>query len=367
MQTKLFKFPSIGDQIHATMVDWSIKENERLGEDSVEYIKSPINYTGNKFRILNQIDKYFPRDVDVFVDLFCGGATVGFNVNAKKIILVDNNIFVIALLKHLASSDYLTLKRRLELLIAEYNLSYSAKHGYGYYREQGYVSGNNGLKEFNHDGFYNLRATFNRQKDKLTGHSLDMLYMLMVYGFNNDIRFNRNDEFNLPVGKTDLNKNNLQKLEQYIVRAKKIDYEFVCGDFRDKKIKKVLLKADFVYADPPYMITNAVYNESNKWGNQTERELLSLLQELDNHKVRFALSNVISKEGIINEPLEAWVKLGNIKCESINYHYRSSSYNKKNRWANEKEVLITNGHKRTFENPEQAIYWKQKEGFAPSI
>ena len=39
-----------------------------------------------------------------------------------------------------------------------------------------------------------------------------MLYVLVLYGFNNDMRFNSNNEFNLPVGKTDLNKSNLRKI-----------------------------------------------------------------------------------------------------------------------------------------------------------
>ena len=53
------------------------------------FIKSPLNYTGNKYRILPQLEKYFPKNTEVFVDLFCGGATVGFNVKADKIIMID--------------------------------------------------------------------------------------------------------------------------------------------------------------------------------------------------------------------------------------------------------------------------------------
>ena len=56
-----------------------------------KFIKSPLNYTGNKFRILSQIIEYFPKKIGTFVDLFCGGATVGFNIDAEKIILIDSN------------------------------------------------------------------------------------------------------------------------------------------------------------------------------------------------------------------------------------------------------------------------------------
>ena len=57
----------------------------------MENIKSPLNYTGNKFRILEQIKKHFPKKANCMIDLFCGGATVGINVECDKVIFVDNN------------------------------------------------------------------------------------------------------------------------------------------------------------------------------------------------------------------------------------------------------------------------------------
>ena len=52
-------------------------------KNNVNFIKSPLNYTGNKYRILNQIIKYFPKNQYSLLDLFCGGATVGINANAN--------------------------------------------------------------------------------------------------------------------------------------------------------------------------------------------------------------------------------------------------------------------------------------------
>ncbi|MDK7859437.1 DNA adenine methylase, partial [Klebsiella pneumoniae] len=49
-----------------------------------EYIKSPLNYIGGKYRILNQIMPLFPKDIKTFVDLFSGGGNVGINVKAEK-------------------------------------------------------------------------------------------------------------------------------------------------------------------------------------------------------------------------------------------------------------------------------------------
>ncbi len=39
----------------------------------MEYIKAPMNYIGNKYRIMGQIQRWFPKKVDLMVDIFCGG------------------------------------------------------------------------------------------------------------------------------------------------------------------------------------------------------------------------------------------------------------------------------------------------------
>ena len=53
------------------------------------YLRSPLNYIGGKYKILNQILPRFPNDIDTFVDLFCGGLNVSINVNAPHILAND--------------------------------------------------------------------------------------------------------------------------------------------------------------------------------------------------------------------------------------------------------------------------------------
>lgn len=306
-------------------------------------MKTPLNYTGNKSRLMNQFINHFPDDVEVFVDLFCGGGTVGLSAKAKKVIFIDNNRNVINLLKHLSKYRFETILNRLEVLLVKYQLSYSAKYGYKKDYKNSDVKDNNGFKSYNSIGYYKLRADYNSQKNKFSKKSLDMLYLLVVYSFNNDMRFNKKGEFNLPVGKTDFNKNNIEKLKQYIDRTSKIDCEFVIGDFRDVKVKDILLKADFIYADPPYLLGNAVYNETSNWNENTEQELIDVLEVLNKNNKRFAISNVLAKVGSTNKPLSDWLfNRTDLHILDIDYHYRGASYNKINRDAQEREVLITN-------------------------
>ena len=304
-------------------------------------MNTPLNYTGNKSRLVNQFMTYFPNDVGVFVDLFCGGATVGLNVNAKKVIFIDNNINVINLLKHLSKYDLEIILFRLEILIAEYKLSYSAKFGYKKYRAGIEKGDNNGLKEYNKLAYQKLRSDYNAIENKSSEKALDMLYLLVMYTFNNDMRFNRSGEFNLPIGKTDLNKININKIKTYIDRVRKIDCDFICGDFRENKIKDILMKADFIYADPPYLIGDAVYNETSNWTEKTEQELIDLLDVLGQSNKKFALSNILNKVGRSNKPLSDWIfKRTDLQIIDIDYHYRSASYNKINRDA--KNILVNN-------------------------
>ena len=55
-----------------------------------KYIKSPLNYIGGKYKLLPQLMKYFPTDINTFVDLFSGGFNVGINVKSNKNICNDS-------------------------------------------------------------------------------------------------------------------------------------------------------------------------------------------------------------------------------------------------------------------------------------
>lgn len=306
-------------------------------------IKSPLNYTGNKYRILPQIIPHFPQNIDTMVDLFCGGATVGLNTPCKHIKFIDCNPYVVGLLEYLSSCRFENLLSQLEQLIHHYGLSYSASESYAFYyvQQESTVNRNNGLKAYNQHGYNQLRADYNALADKGTERANQLLYLLIVYGFNNDIRFSNKNQFNLPAGKTDLNKNNIQKLKEYIERVQNMDAEFICGDFRQPNIHDIILQADFVYMDPPYLITDATYNESGRWGIIAEQELLDLVGELLVQHTYFGLSNVISKGEKINLPLSEWLRahMADVQIINIDYHYRGAYYNKIER-SGEREILI---------------------------
>lgn len=309
-----------------------------------EYIKTPLNYTGNKFRLLEQIHPYFPQKINIMVDLFCGGATVGLNTDCKEVYFIDNDKMVIGLLKFFSNQKFETLLHNIEKIIYRYGLSNSYRNGYSFYKNQIKDKNvNNGLKEYNSKGFYQLRTDYNSLENKENNEAFTMLYVLLLYGFNNDLRFNAKGEFNLPIGKTDLNKVNVVKLEKYIKKIDSIKAHYICAEFDSDQVKQILDIADFVYMDPPYLITNATYNESNRWNNLCEHRLLNLMDNLICNNKKFVLSNVLSKKGKMNEPLFYWTQKHNndISIKHMKYSYSSSSYHKKVREGNEDEIIIT--------------------------
>ena len=166
-----------------------------------------------------------------------------------------------------------------------------------------------------------------------------MFFVFTLYGFNNQIRFNSKGGYNIPVGKRDFNSILKDNLNKFINRIKENDIEFLNEDFRQFDWKS-LNRSDFVYLDPPYLISNATYNEQNGWTEKDELQLLDLLDELNSRGIRFALSNVIEHKGNVNEILKKWSK--KYKINYLDYSYKNSNYQKKDKKTKSVEVLITN-------------------------
>lgn len=302
-------------------------------------IESPINYTGNKQRILNQILPIFPKNINNFFDVCCGGCSISLNVDARNVYCIDNNKYIINILKTLQFYNYSTIIKKIEKIIKEYDLSYTIKYGCDYYKQ--YIKDNNGLKYYNKEQFIKLRDFFNKNKFNNYKEQSIYLYVLISYCFNNDLRFNSKNEFNMPIGKTDFNKHKLYKLKSFKDGIKSKNIFFLNKNFNIIKNLK-FNDNDFVYIDPPYLISNAVYNENNNWNESKEKELLKILDILNKKGIKFALSNILEKKDKENILLKQWIKDNNFKIIDIKYNYISSSYNKINRYANEKEVLIIN-------------------------
>lgn len=280
------------------------------------YIKSPLNYTGGKYKLLPALFSILPERVDTFVDLFAGGLNVGINANANRLVCNDHISYIMDLYRYFRDTPTEDVLAAVRRCIDEFALS-----------------------QTNTEGYLALRARYNAHKSAVD------LFVLTCYAFNHQIRFNSRHAFNTPFGRA---------RSSYNARIEKNLIAF-CGALHDKPVEfhnsdflSVDLTAldgdDLVYCDPPYLISTGSYNDGRRgfkdWTEREERQLLDLLDWLDAQGVRFALSNVLHHKGMSNDLLIAWSKRYHVF--PIEQSYANCSYQVKDRTARTVEVLVTN-------------------------
>lgn len=274
-------------------------------------IKSPMNYTGGKYKLLPQLLPLFPQDINTFVDLFTGGGNVAININSKNIIANDFMKQIIQIYNTFKVSGIDNILNDINDNIKKYNLN-----------------------KQNQEGYLKLREFYNKTKNPVD------LFTLICYSFNHSIRFNSKEEFNIAFGKdrSEFNKTIENNLKEFVSKIKNIN--FTSMDFRDLINGFEFKQDDFLYADPPYLITVANYNENGGWTRMDEIQLLLELDKLNNKGVKFGLSNVLTHKGKTNDILLEWSK--NYNVHHLNINYGNSNYQTKDKTTKSDEVYICN-------------------------
>lgn len=290
------------------------------------YISSPMNYIGGKYKLLPQIIPLFPENIGTFVDLFCGGCNVGINIKADKIVLNDNLSYLIDLYRTFDEKSSDTILAFIKKRIRELNLSLTNK-----------------------DGYLKLREIYNTERNPLD------LFVLTAYSFNHQIRFNNSHQFNNPFGKdrSCFNPHMERNLLDFLKVLKTKNIVFYSNNFDELDLTK-LQSNDFVYADPPYLITTGTYNDGKRgftgWNETEEEKLLNILKNLDEQNIKFALSNVIEHKGKKNSILLDWIEKNHFIINYLNKDYSNSNYHTINRdKTSTVEVLVTNYENESYQ------------------
>lgn len=307
----------------------------RRSEMNSWFTVSPLNYIGGKARILDQLLPVFPKHISTFVDLFCGGCNVGINTNADSYIYNDNNRELIGLLKTFLRLNTKTILRRMDEIVERYGFSKTKDHNFAYYGGNPMI----GVSRYNKEPFLKLRQDYNNSP-KNNQHYI-MLYALVVFGFNNQMRFNDRGEYNLPVGKRDFNDVIRHKLEAFVEKLKTQHPLILNKDFRLFDMGKLDMQS-LVYLDPPYLISTATYNEGGGWTEKDERDLLGFMDELNTRGNKFVLSNILEHKGKRNQLLIDWINQRNMQVVSIKMDYSNSNYQVEGKDSGTKEVLVKN-------------------------
>lgn len=315
-----------------TEVIEKIKKEEN--KKPIKNIRSPLFYVGDKYKLMPQLNKLFPNQIESYYDVFCGGGSASINVKANSYYMNDIDKKVIELHKHLQinSKNISEFIKRMYNLIEEYGLSLSVKGKNPEIEalKKEYVK--TYFSKFNKKAYLELRHDYNNDQS-----NTDLLYLLLVYGFNHMIRFNKKGGFNLPVGNVDWNKNVTSALINYanwynsnqVILSSGMDFELYV---RNQNLKE----NDFLYFDPPYLITFSDYNKL--WNEQEEERLYKLLDDLDSNGIKWGLSNMVKHKGKKNEKLLNWAQKYNEYGIDSNYISRFDNTIK----TNSKEIYVTN-------------------------
>ena len=294
--------------------------------------RSPLFYVGDKYKLIREIKTHFPQRMNRLIEPFVGGGSVMMNVEANGYLLNDIDSYVIAIHRMLCGfighkDDFFN---QFFSMINQYGLSLSYA---------GHIVPEELKREFPKTYYakYNKVAYINLRSDFNNGGKEDMmrLYMLLIYGFNRMLRFNSKGDFNLPVGDVDFNQNTQDALDDYfrLLANKQVVWHNL--DFREFLGRIDYQEGDLVYLDPPYLITFSEYNKL--WNDETECDMLVLLDEMNARGVHFAISNVTHYKGKINEAFLKW------SAHYTSYPIKSNyiSFND-NTIKSFNEVLVTN-------------------------
>jgi len=287
---KYTNFKSRGKKEHFEYLFYVEKKEEK----DVKF-ESPLNYIGSKAKMIDELKCFFPNKIETFIDGFGGGFNVGINSSSSKIIYNELNHFVKDLVESFRVNDTYQYLLYMKRIIKKFNLKKQDSKSYIEARE-----------------YYNS-LPFSKRDPKL-------LYTIILYGFNQQIRFNGDHDFNNPVGMRWFNDKVLEKMISFSRIIKEKNIEFQNLDYT--KISKFINNETFVYLDPPYRLTTGAYNDGKRgfkgWGIEAEKGLFQFADYLNKNSIRFMISYVIEHKGQTNDELKKWIHDNNYRLVKVN-------------------------------------------------
>lgn len=280
-----------------------------------KYINPPFNYTGSKYKLLDQLLPLFDYSKKTFIDLFTGGGSVYCNILDKYTKVMANDVIsdLIGIHKQLTLSD--------KIIIDVKNMV---------------------VEKDDKEGFHKLRDSYNNNP------SPAKLWALMLCSTNNMMRFNNSFKYNQTFGKRTYNKNTEIKVNDYKEFIRPYKNKII---YSNKTFNDVPLAINaFYYIDPPYgFITNSDGSIGKKqiseagyncyYKQQDDISLYNYIHNLNNIGATFMLSGLYEHNGNTSWLLSELIKDG-FNYKNIDMNYRKVSRTKTDKKS--KEIIIYN-------------------------
>ena len=238
--------------------------HKKKGNSTIEIPHPFLKWAGGKRQLILQMNKYFPKNFNKYIEPFVGGGAVLFYLKPKFSIIIDIN-------KELTNC-YKVIKNNVKELI---ELLKTHKNEKNYY--------------------YQVRA-LDRDKKKFNKLSNIEKASRMIYlnrcCYNGLYRVNSKGQFNVPFGRYKnpnfCDEENLLAVSKALKNVKIIHGSFeLCLDYTEKD--------DFVYFDPPYYPISKTssftsYTKEN-FGEDSQQKLFNVFKKLDGRDCKLMLSN----------------------------------------------------------------------------
>lgn len=267
-------------------------------------INTPFNYTGSKFKLLEQILPHFDYSKSCFIDLFVGGGSVYANIAARYERILINDVIkdLVDIHKNITNDDFVD-KVKSECVNKE-----------------------------DKEGYHLLRLSYNLDKTP------EKLFALMLCCTNNLMRFNKSFDFNQTFGKRSWNSSTEEKVRNFQkeLRAYQDKIEYCSSSF--ETVWPDNPQETFYYLDPPYASSEAGYNAY--WSNSLEGKLLDYCIKIHEAGGTFALSGISGKHKDKDESPLITELSKRFNVVNINHDYKKVARNKDE--VRGQEVLIKN-------------------------
>ena len=273
------------------------------------FIEGVMNYTGSKYKLLEQLLPEFDYTKPYFVDLFTGGGSVYTNVLDRYERLIANDIIkdLVGIHQSLLNSDSIIEETK--------SICQNLKT--------------------NQKDFIELRESYNLNPDPAK------LWALMLSCNSNLIRFNQNGKFNQTWGKRSWNSSTEIKVSKFIQHIRKFSDKIT---FTSKNFNEVIINRDtFYYMDPPYgyiknidgsigdkQISEAGYN--NFYYKNDDINLYDFCHKINKLNSSFMISGVIEHGG-----KKTWI-LDKLISDGFNHKELNFNYEKINKSGSKKET-----------------------------
>lgn len=279
------------------------------------YINTALNYTGSKFKLLEQLLPEMDYTKKYFVDLFGGSGVVGFNLVDKYDKILYNDIItdLVGIHKGIIHDSEKFITKVKSLCV----------------------------DKDNQEGFNKLRSEYN------LNNTPEGLYALILCSTNNMMRFSLSFKYNQTFGRRNFNPSTQNKINIFLehIQPFKDRLYFTSKHFSDIKISK----PSMVYIDPPYgrlqdengnlinkQISEAGYNCF--WKLEDDIILYNYILELNKRNHSFMISGLLE-----HDDKKSWM-LNKLINDGFRYKELNFDYNKVSRNGNKvsKEIIIMN-------------------------